>query len=294
MEKTVLFGNGMNQVLSGGVTWKGMLKDLSSENSIDCSELIDSGQYTMVYEQIVASKKVDELELKTRIAKNLDNSSYSESYSQIMKTNAQNYLTTNYEHYLETEFNRTAKVIGKEESETIYSVRRKVEIENGKKPVSIWNIHGSIREPKSIMLGLDHYCGYIGKIDSYIKGSYSFGEHSKKKKIESIENKLLKNDSASFDNSSWIEHFFKSNVYIVGLGMSYNETDLWWILNKRSRMKKEINTSGHIKNEIVFFGDKDIGRNNLLSSFGVEVVCRKEMETYDDFFLRTLDDIKKR
>ena len=36
----------------------------------------------------------------------------------------------------------------------------------------IWPIHGTIQHPKSIMLGLDHYCGSIGKINDYIKGKY--------------------------------------------------------------------------------------------------------------------------
>ncbi|AOR59388.1 hypothetical protein PEC301899_04570 [Pectobacterium carotovorum subsp. carotovorum] len=37
----------------------------------------------------------------------------------------------------------------------------------------LWNIHGEIDNPKSIMLGLDHYCGSVSKIDAYVKGTYS-------------------------------------------------------------------------------------------------------------------------
>ena len=47
----------------------------------------------------------------------------------------------------------------------------------------------------------------------------------------------LVNDT--FDNVSWAELMFRTNVYIVGFGMGFSEIDIWWLLNKRARMIQE-------------------------------------------------------
>jgi hypothetical protein len=49
-------------------------------------------------------------------------------------------------------------------SENIYSIRRNAEFENisGEKR-KIWHAYGEINYPRTIMLGLDYYCGSIGK-----------------------------------------------------------------------------------------------------------------------------------
>ncbi len=294
MDKTILFGNGVNRVLSGGLTWSSMLQDIAYDNDIECSDLINSNQYTMVYEQIVANKKISEIDLKQSIAKKIVTSTYSESYKHLSNTNVRNYLTTNYEHYLEQEFLTRFSLKDKEESETIYSVRRNVEFK-GDQPATIWNIHGSIREPKSIMLGLDHYCGYIGKIDSYIKGHYTYEQGKEKIKVSSIEDKL-KEENATFDRKSWIELLFNSNIFILGLGLEFVETDLWWILNKRARMKKSSRTKGLIQNKIVYYGEENHARKNLLEAFDIEVVTMKYngSNKYDEFFIDTIDDINMR
>lgn len=292
MNKAILFGNGMNQVLYDGITWNNMLDELASRYGVNCSDLAKSKQYTMVYEQIVICENIKEIELKEAISKKLSNNVYSKSYRYLLETGASSFLTTNYEHYLEEELKKKYLIKNVKETENIYSIRRKVEFETTNN-ISIWNIHGSIRDPKSIMLGLDHYCGYIGKIDAYIKGHYSFDEDKENIKIFSIEDKL-KQIKASFDNSSWIEHFFKSDLFILGLGMAFVETDLWWILNKRARMKKSSKTSNLIHNKIVCYGDFDNAKKNLLESFGVEVVLKKDNQNYDEFFLSIVNDIKNR
>lgn len=43
-----------------------------------------------------------------------------------------------------------------------------------------------------------------------------------------------------FDNLSWVELFFYTNVYIVGLALDFSEVDIWWLLNKHVRIKREV------------------------------------------------------
>ena len=290
MKKTILFGNGMNRFLSGGVTWENMLKDLSEEYKVDSDELIEANQYTMVYEQIVLSEGIKEYHLKKNIAKRLTTSNYSDSYSEIFQVNAENYLTTNYEHFLEEEAKKELLIKEIENTEKIYSVRRKVNLSDGNRKIAIWNIHGSIRQPESIMLGLDHYCGYIGKIDDYIKGKYKYQIDKKQHKSKPIIEKLKK---GSFDNGflSWIDLFFMTDVFILGFGMAYSETDLWWILNRRARLKKN-STSKLINNRIVYYGECDAAKKNLFKSFDVEVI-EKGNESYEDFFRMSLNHINE-
>ena len=79
-------------------------------------------------------------------------------------------LTTNYDGLIEhLLLSQNAKLISKNNSETIYSIRRNYVYEYNKKTITLWKIHGDTAAPKSLMLGLDHYCGAIGKMDDYIK-----------------------------------------------------------------------------------------------------------------------------
>lgn len=37
------------------------------------------------------------------------------------------------------------------------------------------------------------------------------------------------------DMHSWLDYFLIGDVYIVGLGMSLSEIDLWWLVNCKKR-----------------------------------------------------------
>lgn len=58
-------------------------------------------------------------------------------------------------------------------------------MENGRRSLRIWNIHGTYDERPSsftIQYGYEHYCGCIGKIDNYLKGpTPTRFKHRKKK-----------------------------------------------------------------------------------------------------------------
>ena len=153
----------------------------------------------------------------------------------------------------------------------------------------MWKMHGDVENVKTISLGYDQYCGSLSKIEAYIKGGYT-GKEVK----NTISMKEKCKDNSLFDDYSWIELFFKTNVYISCFGMDFSEIDIWWILNKRKRFIKE---GIPVKNNIVFLYSKyDNGDNetdikkkevkildfsekrNMLETFGVD--CR-EIEAGD-------------
>mgnify|MGYP001454483953 CR=1 FL=1 len=113
------------------------------------------------------------------------------------------------------------------------------------------------------MLGLDHYCGSVAKLDSYIKGTYATEKEGKNYKVKKMAEKI---ESNFYCNTSWVDLFFSSNIHIIGLSLDYSETDLWWILNKRARLALNL----PIKNEIHFHSTgEDTQKLELLKSFSV-------------------------
>ena len=181
-------------------------------------------------------------------------------------------MTTNYDYAaLEPYKKNSSYQIVNKSTEGIYSIRRHKDILNkGKFKTRIWHLHGEIDIPPSIMLGLDHYCGSVAKIEGYVKGRYEYQEDKKTVKTSSIIDKL--NDESKFDETSWIELFFNSDVFIIGLGLDFSEIDLWWILNKRARYKLDNKTKNLIKNKVTCYStNEDQDQHELLKSLNIEI-----------------------
>ncbi|MNY09062.1 hypothetical protein D3C86_1419540 [compost metagenome] len=51
---------------------------------------------------------------------------------------------------------------------------------------------------------------------------------------------------------SWIDLFFTKDIYILGLGLDYVESDLWWLITYRARNKFYKNRVS-ISNKISYF-----------------------------------------
>ena len=272
MTNTVLYGNGLNRLSSNAVSWEKLLDELKGSTCFDNGPL----PYTKVYERIFMDKRkvykgelYDESDLKVKIANSLAEQESNEIFELLADMNFENYLTTNYDYAFEKALGVLPEKLSTEE---IYSLRRKRKYKVGDDTKYLWNIHGEIDSPKSIMLGLDHYCGSLGKIDSYVKGTYKHSNDGKSVQVASMKDKLRAN---SFCHTSWVDLFFSSNVHIVGFGMDYSETDLWWLLNKRARLAAE----NLVNNEIYFYSHHlDDYKKGLLESFGVNVVVTKICE----------------
>ena len=139
------------------------------------------------------------------------------------------------------------------------------------------------------MLGYYHYCSYIGQIKKYISGEYEFAKRKDKGKIPPIEDRL---PIASEDILSWIDLFFMSNVYIIGLGLFYEEIDLWWILTIRKRLIQKLGKD-RIANTIVYYGDLEPGRESMFKHLDVNVVSSKS-RNYAHKYAEYIKDIKNR
>lgn len=296
MKNTLLFGNGLNRISNDGISWEDILNDLKKDKKFNNGDL----PYTMIYEKALFDSATNlkypfiehEFNLKVKLAELMKGMKPSRIYDDLINLNLNNYLTTNYDYCLKTLFTKKHKYIEQNTStEDIYSVRRKTKIftSKGKEVCKIWNIHGEIDDPPTIMLGYDHYTGSLGKIESYVKGYYDFILEREKIKPVPIKRKLV---NGEFDDYSWIEQFFHSNIHIVGLKLDYSETDIYWILNKRFRIHKELGDKKGMQNKIYFYtNEENFHKNALLKSFGVEVKYKdlNHIDLYD----YTLNQISK-
>jgi hypothetical protein len=275
MDKTLLFGNGLNQLTTGLISWKDLLDKIKKKNKFDDLELPN----TMIYERILLERPKSangifavEGDIKSEIAEQMQNIPTNEYYEMVYNLGFKNYLTTNYDYSLNKKLIELGFFSKNNSTEDIYSIRRNTSILNKaeKEVCKIWNIHGEVDRPPSIMLGLDHYCGSIGKLDAYLKGTYEFQENKNPVRVNSIMDKIKRR---GYDRHSWVELFFYTDIHILGLSLEYSETDLWWILNKRARIMNDKKTSVHISNEIFYYSTSiEPEKEGVLKSFNVNVI----------------------
>lgn len=300
MNHVLLFGNGLNRLTQGNPSWDDLLKDISS---VDYDMNIPN---TFKYEIIIASQpykekgkllatkdgrlirtsdgfhirtkdEVIEERLKNDIAKRVQTFGTNKLYEAISKIKFSHYLTTNYDNVLlNTVGNFSEENTYK--TENVFNIHRKYNYSRGRWNIGYWPIHGTSLKPASITLGLDQYCGSIAKMKQYINGGYSVHEYEQ---LEPIEERLRK-DIEIDKVISWIDLFFISNVHILGLGLGYEETDLWWLLNKRKRLQQQFMNENLICNHIYYYSSDPITKDKqqLFEGFGVEIV---KPDIFNDF-----------
>lgn len=295
MEKTILYGNGLNLISPNAKKWVDLLNYIKKESIVFSNGKIP---FSILYEQILIRRPITystifdlELYIKNSIVKLLDVDLRNSVYSKLSEINVKNFITTNYDNTFLSYFqNSKIYEIQSNSAEKIYSIRRNFQVYNSTKNLvfKLWPIHGFINNHKSIMLGLDHYCGCIGKMGQYLKGTYHINQNSNNEKIEY---KLEKN---KYDEISWLELFFNSNVHIIGLELYFDETDIWWLIIRRARLKKDSHYKSLVSNKIIYYTNGiNSEKSNLLESFSIEVVDLsingKNKMDWEEFYLKVLD-----
>lgn len=290
---TILFGNGLN-LLNGTTSWDKLVHGI--DDSSDDASIPNTLQYEAKIMKLTSQNedfsKNSELSLKKEIAKVMSSYKSNEIYHDLASfDNVDHYVTTNYDDVMEHTLNsigfKTSNWIRRE---TAYSLRRKIVLANEREEKHIWHCHGEIFSPPTIMLGLDQYCGSVGRISEYLSGKYKF----KDGKDDVIVPKMSERLNGEFGSVySWIDLFFKSDVYIVGFSLLYEETDIWWVLTRRMRLIKQ---GKKINNRIIFFGEVKEGKEELFRSLGVEVYKHKSVikdKNYWPFYREVVDVIGK-
>ncbi len=285
--QSILFGNGFNRVTPGNPSWDNLLDEIAK------SKIEKDIPNTLRYEAIISkqpycespsflspsgkktssdangrslhnSRETLEHTLKMDIAQRVSVFDTNNAYELLSQLPVDNYLTTNYDNTLLKATNDNT-LDQRYRPEKIYSIRRRYILKTTHGVQTYWPIHGNIDSPASIMLGYDHYCGALSKIESYVKGEYEMPNVGR---LSSMINRLNNGIDKVY---SWIDLFFISDIHIIGMSLAYEELDLWWILNRRRRIKRK--EDGLVNNRIIYYPIDVVSndKRQLLDGFDVEI-----------------------
>lgn len=309
MKNVIFYGNGISRFSANCPEWNDLLKNICHDriSFLDDDNIPPTFKYEMLLpdeensfytitnrdktimggNEIIGTTQHNEHYSKRQICNKLKQISPNPFYQRLAKLKVYDYITTNYDYLLEDTFKTLYNIdITSECLEKIYSVTRKNRIKLDNRYVNIWHMHGEIDDPASVMLGLDQYVGILSRIEQYVKGYKIYHNQRPQHIIEKI-----KNNSWGIQRT-WVDYFFKDNIHIIGFGLDYSETDLWWLLNKRKRLYKKLDKKP--LNTITFYGELPDHKEYLLKRFDVEYVkFPVENKDYHSQCCTILDEIEK-
>ncbi|GAB3013032.1 SIR2 family protein [Spirosoma pulveris] len=285
----LLIGNGINNIVPNN-SWADLLEDMVQFCKV--GNLMNhqaTKPFPLLYEEIfLRSLQVTrrrEIDLKTFIARKVAQIEPNEIHERIREFGTDDIITTNYEFSLEGQLPlKNSGVI----DEKVYSVFRHYEV-NAKR---YWHIHGDCRVPNSINLGFEHYGGQLQQMRNYVVSgthykSTALPKHPFIKRLKTRESMGL----------SWIDLFFTTDIYILGLSLDFVESDLWWLLTYRAR-QLYYRSRADINNKIVYFLPSEYVANaqNKLDFFaanGVQVIDTLSGVDKVQYYHQVLDYIER-
>lgn len=292
---SLLIGNGINNIISGN-SWLDVLSSLGETYEIKIDT--NGKPFPLAYEEIyfnISNKNINkfsESKIKDSIASKIKLIQPNEIHKKIIDLECNNILTTNYDLAFEYCLDNNVRPENlKNEGiikESKYNIFRHHKIKNK----NIWHIHGALNNPSSIILGYEHYSGYLQSMRGY---TATGSQYSNESFNEPLTKRLERNDIGN----SWIDDFFTKNVYILGLNLDFVEIDLWWLLTfrERNRITKKIN----LQHEVIYYipryyyeAPASKPKIDLLKSVGVIInhefgLVFKEKEK--EYYLDVINDI---
>lgn len=286
-DKVLLIGNGINTINNNDYTWKNLIENLIDFIGAGKRIGFEGKPFPLLYEQIVTKsikKKIPESEVKKFIAKEVEKLQPNSIHERILDVGFANVLTTNYDYTFEN-INGTNKKFSDDGviKQKTYSLFRNNLIDNQR----IWHIHGEANVSNSIMLGYEHYSGYLQNMREYVISGKKFTKYQTGPLKEKIANN-------SFTKECWIDFFFTNDVHILRLTLDYVEIHLWWLLTSRARRIQE----GQITspNTVFYYYpeeyEKEINHNlDLLESSQVQTFAIKKENDWEKYYNKIIDKI---
>jgi hypothetical protein len=277
-----LFGNGINRTSipnEDRYKWSSLLEDLNDSFANNAVLNLITKPFPMVYDEIVnyslRNANKSESYVKSFIKNTINKIEPNDRYKGLKKLNKIEILTTNYDYLIENAIEDNWRRGSINKLEYKYSIYRFQKTAKSK----VWHIHGEQADSRSILLGFKHYMDYVSKVkqraELYISGLKTNTEHN---------------------NPSWVELFFTHNINIIGLGMSFTEYPLWWLLAYRNQIILS-NSNLDVNNNINFFipSFKKVENADLidmLQSYGVNCTVIDVLDNdYDNFYEKALTSI---
>lgn len=293
--KTILLGNGLNR-LTYGNSWGNLVhaideesKKIDSETFLVESQIPNTHQFNakalkemLVNNDLKLTMNDSEKKLKGIIKNEMKNYLPCHLHDMLIQMNPDHIVTTNYDDVVDKAIlrNKNFSYIKSSDpyQEQKYSIRRCRNYWNVNQRMTTWNIHGELGYINSIMLGYDHYCNTIELIDDYLDGKYKY--HKRLLKEKPMKDKVLQDNTNIL---SWIDLFFFSDIHILGLGLGYEELDLWYVIMKRRKMQLELGQK-HINNHLFYYENViGKGKKELMKLYGLEIISTDVKPKDNDF-----------
>lgn len=293
MNNTLLFGNGINRATNPGISWENLMQEsgcgeLTAEVPLPIRAVVTSSQNG----NMIGKRRLDTFKLfQQNIKDNIIGADLAPSdlHRALRSQNFDFFVTTNYDDCLERScpgYTESFKNTGGYK----YLLQKIGTVDN--RP--IFHAHGYQKWADTLCISFQQYMGLISRL------SQSLGLE-KEKYSDSISQikELVKGNIPSKNN--WAELFFVTNVHILGLGLSFFEYDLWWLLSLRSSLFSPYNNLSEYENRIYYYdldvcggpSNEDLSKRAVLEKLGVEVVTeRLETEDYNAGYVRLINIIK--
>lgn len=302
MNNTLLVGNGILRsrtdfsIRNNDYSWTDLLKDLAALAEVEIFN-IENKPLPLVYEEIrikALGKKSLPADLNQKLTK-LMNKISSNYLIDVYSSIAKNTLTTNYDSHFRRGigFEGVIKQLFPNLNERYHSLFR----HDAYTKRNLWYIHGHRDEPRSILLGHSQYAKYMGQIKDYLYKGIKYSKHPDK-----LKSTLLGSDpDFKFDEKdkiySWVDLYLRDHIHVVGFGMDFCESILWWLTIEKMALKiKYPKHVGGITYYTINIPDqkKDPAKLRVLSAlkdFGAEIV-EIEAENYVDGYEKIANILK--
>lgn len=276
-EQTLLVGNGPNRLSHDTYSWDAVLQRLAAfTGKAELFSQRSNKPFTLLFEEMALQASacgVSERDLKVKVAEWMQNLPGNWIHQALLALPGRHLLTTNYDYALEgTQRGERVDL----SSETRYSLFRCREV--GCKRV--WHLHGEIERPATITLGYEQYIGHLYKIRNYISlesfrpiaGPYDYRSP--------VMHRRYNFEERTDGVFSWVDIFLRDDIHIVGFSLDYSESDLWWLLGLKERLRQQDQrlAKGIEVGRTVFYdfkspheSSKKLAHLSALRNFNVEV-----------------------
>lgn len=284
-EKYLLLGNGINRLEQSGFSWDQLLENVCSSAKLTTEKR--GKLYSLFFEEISYTMNPDaEVEenisaLKKSIA--LDAIKLSPNLTLqrlIAKNHYDHFLTTNYDYCIEKAIDATcmSKLIRNDKRSSKYSLYRY----NNVHDIKVWHIHGEADSGRktnnhaSILIGFEHYSDYLNKIHQLVKSNDGKGLREQMEQAK----------------ENWVHKFFTNDIDMLGFGLDFTETHLWFLLNFRARLlRKKVSIKNKIRWLIGSFQQSNtLDKIELLQALHVDIVVLDATD-YQDFYNKLIDTL---
>lgn len=287
MGHAIFLGNSINRLNVNGPSWEKVMNEVVCKVGSPMHRLKDM-PFPLAFDGLTLAagrptseskenrEKMHRTDVKSIVAEATKELEPNDFHKQVLGLGCPHVITTNYDYALER---ATTKVepgqgIGINEGPNYkkHSLFRRRLVKSGHdggREVRVWHIHGEVDEPRSLLLGHEHYVGTLERMRKYVKTGRSYHGRSC----------LFRKDGPHFDEKSghhsWIDVFFRDDVHIIGFGMDYSEADIWWTIYYKQRLGndgKKVGRTIFYRFDTGLSCEKDLAKYDLLKSLGVDVI----------------------